>query len=100
MRRQLVDHSVGQRVAERHAQFQHIHPGAVEGQCQFAGRLQIGVTRANVNNKSRPALFLQAGKPFDNAIHPGQNGNNPASRWRGAWRIDGGLAAVAVPSVG
>ena len=80
--RQLVDQSVGQRIAERNAQFQNIHARAVKGQGQLAGRLQVWVPRANVNNKSR-ALLLQAGKPFDNAIHRRHNDQSHPAHKKG-----------------
>ena len=66
---QLVDQAIRQRIAERHAQLQHVHAGAVKGQRQLARRLQIRIPRADIDHNLFPAVALQPGKSFLNAIH-------------------------------
>ena len=69
---ELIDQAVGQRIAERHAQFEHIHAGLIEGQRELAGGFEVRIARADVNDKALLALLLEPGKPFDDAIHSAQ----------------------------
>ena len=64
---ELIHQAIGQRVAERHAQLQHIHTQLVQGQRQLTRRLQIRIARPEVHDETLVAL--QAREPFHNAIH-------------------------------
>ena len=59
---ELVHQAVGQRIAERHAEFQHVHPGPVKRQRQPAGGVQIRIARADVNHEPLASGGLEPGK--------------------------------------
>ena len=67
--RKLVDQTIGQRVAERHAEFENIHPDQVQGERKPPSGFEGRVARADVNHQSLFARLLQPGKPFHDAIH-------------------------------
>ena len=67
---QLVDQSVGKRVAKGYAQFQHINPRLVQRQRQLAGVFKIRIARANVGHKALLAGGLQVRETLLNAVHP------------------------------
>ena len=60
----LVHQAVGQRVAERHAEFQHVHAGFVERQREFARGGQIRVARADIDDESLFAAAISARRTF------------------------------------
>ena len=69
LRGKLVHQAVGQRIAERHAQFQNVHARLVEGEGQFARGGQIRVARADIDDETLLAGALEPRKAFLNAIH-------------------------------
>ena len=69
LRGKLVHQAVGQRIAERHAQFQHVHARPVKGQRKPARGVQIRIARADIDDKTLFALLFEPGKTFHNAIH-------------------------------
>ena len=77
---ELVDQAIGQRIAERHAQFQHIHAELVERQRQLARGFEVRIARADVNDEALLALAVQPGESFHNAIHASRR--MPQAAWR------------------
>ena len=73
LRRELVHHTIGKRVAERHAQFQNIHAGLVKGNGQFARGIQIWIARADIDDKTFFTFTLQPREAFLNAIHAAES---------------------------
>ena len=69
LRGKLVHQTVGQRVAERHAEFQNVHARLVEGQSQFARGGQIRVARADIDDEAFFAVAFQRGELFNDAVH-------------------------------
>ena len=69
LRGKLIHQTVGQRVAERHAQFQNIHARLVKGHSQIARGLQIGIARADINDETLFAGLFELDKLFDDAVH-------------------------------
>ena len=69
LRGELVHQAVGQRIAERHAQFQHVHARLVEGQREPARGVQIRIARADIDDETLFALALEPRKTFHDAIH-------------------------------
>ena len=49
---ELVDQSVGERIAERHAEFEHVHADFVEGQRQLARGVQVRIARADIDDEA------------------------------------------------
>ena len=47
---QLVDDAVGQRIAERNTEFQHVDPGRIEAQSQSTSGLQIRITSSDIDH--------------------------------------------------
>ena len=66
---ELVHETIGERIAEGHAEFQNIHARLVKREGEPARGFEVGVTRANVNNQPFLIGFFQRGKPFRDAIH-------------------------------
>lgn len=69
--RQLVDQAIGERVAKRNAQLQHVHAGPGESQSEFASCLEVGIAGADIYDKSLPSLTSQPREAVDNAVHAG-----------------------------
>jgi hypothetical protein len=66
---ELIHQAVGKRIAERHAEFKHVHAGPVEGERELARGVEVWVAGANVNDQSLLAGFLQCGEFLDDAVH-------------------------------
>ena len=49
--RELIDQAIRQRIAERHAQFQHIHAELIERQRQLSRGVEVRIARADVNDE-------------------------------------------------
>src|ERR1039458_7063617 len=67
--RELVDQTIRQRVAERHAQLEHIDAKLIERQRQLPRGFQVRITRADIDDKPFLVLVAQPRETFDNAIH-------------------------------
>ena len=67
--RQLVHQTIRQRIAERHAQLQHVHARLIKRERQLAGGFEVRVARADVNDEALLPLALEPRKAFHNAIH-------------------------------
>ena len=72
LRGELVHQAIGQRIAERHAEFQNVHARLVESQSQFARGFQIRVARADIDDETLFAGAFEPGKSFLDAIHSRQ----------------------------
>ena len=72
LRGELVHQAVGERIAERHAEFQHVHARLVKCQREFARGFQIRVARADINDETFFAGAFQRGELFNDAVHRGQ----------------------------
>jgi len=66
---ELVHHAIGQRVAERNSEFEDVHPGAVEGEGEPAGDLEVGVARADVDDEAFAAGLAQLAETLHDAVH-------------------------------
>ena len=69
LRRQLVHQPIRQRIAERHAQFHHIHPRLIECNDQFLRRGQVGVAGTDIGHQGLLPLLSQLGKSLLDPIH-------------------------------
>ena len=69
LRSQLIHNAVGERIAERNAQFQYVHPGPIKFHGQSVGGLEIRIPSSNVDDQSLASGGLQRGKSLFNAVH-------------------------------
>ena len=67
--RQLIDKAVGQRIAERHAQFKYVNTNFIELQGQPPGHFEAGVARPDIDDKPFLPVLFQPGKPLLDSIH-------------------------------
>ena len=63
--------AIRQRIAERHAQFQHIHARLIKRERQLARGCQSRIARTDVNDETFFSGAFQCGKFFNDAIHAG-----------------------------
>ena len=69
---ELVHQTVGQRIAERHAEFQNVHARLVKGQRELARGFKIRVARADIDDEAFFAGRFQLGELFNDAVHSRQ----------------------------
>src|SRR5262249_36740615 len=66
---ELIYEAVGEWVAERNAELEHVYAGLVKGEAELAGGFEGGVARADIDDEALFAFALQLRKTFHNAIH-------------------------------
>ena len=66
---ELVHEAVRQRVAEGDAKLEDVHTRAVEGERELARGLEMGVTRADVNDEGLLGVLLEPGEAGGDAVH-------------------------------
>src|SRR5258707_8587153 len=64
LRRKLVDQSIGQRIAERDPEFQHIYAEFIKGQRQLSGGVQIRISRPDISDESLASFPLELVESF------------------------------------
>ena len=59
---ELIHQTVGQRIAERHAEFQDVHARLVERERQLARGFEIRIARADIDDEAFLLRLLQVGR--------------------------------------
>jgi PPK2 family polyphosphate:nucleotide phosphotransferase len=90
LRSKLIHETIGQWIAKRNPEFQHIDAQLIERHSEFEGRIQIRVTGANINDEPFLPLLTQKFKALGNPIHGGEE----CQYRRGVSRVDALVRAL------
>jgi hypothetical protein len=66
---ELVHEPVRQGITERHAQLEHVHADAIEGQGELSRGFEVRIAGAEVDHQALAASLAQVAEAFGDAIH-------------------------------